>query len=195
MAATPEQLQAAVVQMAEAVRGAVVAAEAAAQAAAASATGAAAAQTAAAGARRPVDGRFADRPKPFDHKDGDMESKEWQEYKFLLVNYLSAIGPCFAAELEEVGVNRNDELAPEDMAPAVADRSILLYTLLASLMRNRALGVVRSTPRKNGFEAWRKLLQTLEPAERGRSLGLLSQLLSKSYWTSTQDFQLSLIHI
>ena len=49
--------------------------------------------------------------------------------------------------------------------------------------------MARSTPRKNGLEAWRKLLQTLEPTERGRSLGLLNQLLSKSYWTSTKDFQ------
>ena len=57
-------------------------------------------------------------------------------------------------------------------------RSTKLYSLLASLVRNRALSVVRATPNSDGYEALRQLILNLKPNTQARGLALLSAITS-----------------
>ena len=156
-----------------------------------------AAETAAA-AGRPVEGRKPDtrhleKPRPFAHPDLDAEQREWPEYRFQLTNFLVGLDPGFADELERVEANREDELDIETMDTPTRERTYQLYSFLGGLMRGRLLAQVRGVPHRNEFEAWRRLLNMMEPVARGRSLGLLQHLVGDSYWAGGTDFQTQLL--
>ncbi|CAE7938023.1 unnamed protein product, partial [Symbiodinium necroappetens] len=57
-----------------------------------------------------------------------------------------------------------------------ADRSRLLYTILASLLNEKNKRMLRSIPLQNGFEGYRRLIQELTPSSRGRILALVQAL-------------------
>ena len=52
-----------------------------------------------------------------------------------------------------------------------------LYGLLASLLKNRPLPLLKGIQRGNGFEAVRQLFKTCQPSSRNRALGLLHLLM------------------
>ena len=54
--------------------------------------------------------------------------------------------------------------------------AVRLYAVLTSYLRNRPLKLVRRIRAENGFEAWQRLLNKMQPATRARSLALLTQL-------------------
>ena len=56
--------------------------------------------------------------------------------------------------------------------------SYTLYSLLASLVQNRALSVVRATPNSDGYEALRQLILSLKPNAQTRGLALLPAITS-----------------
>ena len=56
-------------------------------------------------------------------------------------------------------------------------RGSFLYALLASLVRHRPLALIKQVKEANGVEAYRMLIQSLEPAGKNRSLGLLTMIL------------------
>ena len=73
------------------------------------------------------------------------------------------------------------------MAPESARRARMMYALLASFLRGRLLRVIRVHEKdRNGFAAWRDLLQEMEPRERGRGLALLVGLVSEENWPRDQ---------
>ena len=50
-------------------------------------------------------------------------------------------------------------------------RSNFLYSILASLVRQRPLALIKQVKQANGLEAYRLLIKSLEPASKNRSLG------------------------
>ena len=60
--------------------------------------------------------------------------------------------------------------APSD----VRQRSAKLYGLLAGLVKNRALAIVRAAPPGDGFEALRQMTLSIRPNTQARGLALLS---------------------
>ena len=52
-------------------------------------------------------------------------------------------------------------------------RCIKLYGLLPSMMRGRALPLVKAAEDSNGFDAWSSLNQALKPTSKARGLALL----------------------
>ena len=142
---------------------------------------------------RKPDTRHLEKPRPFVQADLDAEQREWPEYRFQLANFLVGLDPGFAEELERVEGHREDELDPATMEASTRERTYQLYSFLAGLMRGRLLAQVRGVPTRNSFEAWRRLLNLMEPVERGRSLGLLQHLVGDSYWGGGVDFQTQLL--
>ena len=64
-----------------------------------------------------------------------------------------------------------------------------LYYVPATVTEGRAGAMAQLVERGNGFEVGRRLVQEFEPQERGRSLSLLSQLLSPN-WPTTGVYAL-----
>ena len=80
------------------------------------------------------------------------------------------------------------------MVPSSEDKSIhmlqvLLYSVLTSYVVGEALTLVQQTSKKNGFEAWRRIVGEYEPRVAQRRLGLLSSLLYEpDFGKSVEEF-------
>ena len=61
-------------------------------------------------------------------------------------------------------------------SPESGRRSIKLYSILSSYLKNRPLKVLRSVATSDGYEVWRRLVKELEPSSRARSLAMAQAL-------------------
>ena len=69
------------------------------------------------------------------------------------------------------GVEEKAESGPANPAmctPGEKERSIKLYVILGSYLRNRPLGLLKLEGSQDGYTVWRKLFQELEPSNRTR---------------------------
>ena len=112
--------------------------------------------------------KLTSKPNVFDNKSAEENIRCFRDWHWMLCQYLTAIDHGFAAELKEL----------DDDPSKPLERSNKLYSLLASLVRNRALSIVRSTPNADGFEALRQLILHLKPNTQTRGLALLSAITS-----------------
>ena len=75
--------------------------------------------------------------------------------------------------LNEVHEEPNDKLDMGLADDAEKTRCVKLYGLLASLMRGRALQLVKAVEDLNGFDAWKALNKALKPTSMARGLARL----------------------
>ena len=76
---------------------------------------------------------------------------------------MSAVDEAYAKDLKEVHEKQNDKFDMDLATTEEKTRCIKFYGLLASLMRGRALQVVKAVEDSKGFDAWRSLNKTLRP--------------------------------
>jgi hypothetical protein len=119
-----------------------------------------------------------DRPKMFKSTDRDSDCTRWPDWKFKLQNWLCGKDANFASEIKFVEDNVTNSIEMADMEPNTRQRSIDLYLLLCSLLDDRYLRMVQRNSEKNGYEVYRQLVLELEPTQRGRSLALLTSIIS-----------------
>ena len=60
---------------------------------------------------------------------------------------------------------------------ATKGRSCKLYAILARIMKNRPLRLLRQIPESNGFETWRQLRNLFTPRTKARSMAILSAIM------------------
>ena len=171
----PSVIRTALLQVADATKAAVQAAQLASQAQSSGS------QAAGAGARPGgnVDwSKLLNKPNVFDNKTAEEDIRNFRDWHWQLCQYLTAVDEGFAGELKQINDDPGKQL---DMGTASAEtrhRPTKLYSLLASLVRNRALSVVRATPNSDGYEALRQLIFNLKPNTQTRGLALLSAITS-----------------
>jgi hypothetical protein len=77
-----------------------------------------------------------------------------------------------------VRANLDNVVDPVDISDAEKQRNTFFYSMFASLLRQRALLVVRQIPGCNGLVAYRTLIQQNEPVSKNRSMGLLNVIMN-----------------
>ena len=78
----------------------------------------------------------------------------------------SAVDEAYAQELKEIQEKPSEK---SDVALATTEEKagcVKPYGLLASLMRGRALQLVKAVEDSNGSDAWRSLNKALKPLEK-----------------------------
>ena len=123
------------------------------------------------------------------------EIKQYRDWSWQLVQYLNAIDPGFEAEVQQI---MDDPTKALDMTTASLEtrtRSSKLYSLLASLCRNRSLSVVKSVMKADGFEALRQLTLTMRPSTSGRGLALMAALTSWPTFNMQQGLQAQVLKL
>ena len=118
------------------------------------------------------------KPSTFDPATREQEISLWKEWAWAFEQYLSNIDPLFS---EDVKVLRDNPTSYVDASVQHDDekkRGALLYSLLASLVKQRPLMVVRSVHGNNGLEAYRQLLLSNEPVNKNRALSLLNVIMN-----------------
>ena len=182
----PNIFQAALLQVAEATTAAAAAAQSAAASASASASavgsaGAGNGGTASSGGvKANVDwSKLLNKPSTFgEGKSVEDDVKAWRDYQWQLHQYLVAIDEGYDDELKKLTADPSVELPMDTASVETRNRSNKLYSLLASLMKNRCLAIVKSTTSGNGFEALRQLILALRPPVQNRGLALLTAITS-----------------
>ena len=73
---------------------------------------------------------------------------------------------AFAEDIKELRKRHDTVVHPSIQTDQERQRSTFLYSLLASLVRQRPLALVRQVKESNGMEAYRMLIKSLEPASK-----------------------------
>ena len=119
-------------------------------------------------------------PKPgfFDPKDRETELATFRDWWWQMEQYIVAVEPKFAQDLDKMRGNMDEEIILEEMDAETTKRSSFLFGLLASVLRNRPLMMLKGIAQGNGLEATRQLFKSCQPSNRNRSLGMLNALMS-----------------
>ena len=87
--------------------------------------------------------------------------------------YFSAVDEAYMKDLKEIHDKPNEKFDMDLATTGEKTRRIKLHGLLASLMRGRALELVKAVEDSNGFDSWRSLNKALKPTSQARGLALL----------------------
>eukprot|EP00913_Durusdinium_trenchii_P019950 g18751.t1 len=117
-------------------------------------------------------GRLAVGTGSADGDDGNTSNFSWS-----LEQYLSSLNGMFTEDFKDIRARPDDPIDSSIQSDEEKQRSKFLYSLLASLVKQRPLAMVRQVTESNGMEAYRLLVQSLEPASKNRALGLLTMIL------------------
>ena len=81
-------------------------------------------------------------------------------------------------EIKALPKNLRTEVDASVQTDSEQKRSVFLYGLLASLVKQRPLLVVKQMKMSNGYEAYRQLIQSCEPLNKNRAMCLLSIIMN-----------------
>ena len=118
------------------------------------------------------------KPQVFDHSTRESEISSWKEWSLSFEQYIASVDGRFAEDIQNMRSHLDREVDPVDFSDSEKQRNTFLYSLLSSLVRQRALLVVRQTTGNNGLEAYRTLIQQNEPISKNRSMGLLNVIMN-----------------
>ena len=121
-------------------------------------------------------GKHLKTPEVFKPSTREDEIKQWQDWKFGFMNYLSAIDAEVFSLVQEINNDPKGDYSFEEMTDGAKQASVRFYGMLVSYMKGRPLQVIRHIQGQNGFVAWATLLREMEPSTRQRGLALLTQL-------------------
>ena len=96
-------------------------------------------------------------PEAFRPKDRDAELAQWTSWSWELEQYLLCLDRSFGAELQTIRRKPNTEIVMTDLTADEADRSRLLYGILAGLLHDKGKRLLKSVQHNNGFEAYRPI--------------------------------------
>ena len=178
----PNILQTALLQVAEATQ----AASRAAQSAAQSAQQASTASGSSGGQEKPaIDwSKLVNKPPIFgDNSTADEDIKLFRDWLWQLTQFLVTIDNAYESELKQVTDDPTKALDLQSASTDTRGRAAKLYGLISSLVRCRALAIVKAVPSGNGYEALRQLVIAMRPNTQSRGLAMLASLTS---WSSFQ---------
>lgn len=114
-------------------------------------------------------------PKPgmFDPKDREAELSQFRDWWWQVEQYVVAVDSKFSGDFDHIRSHMDEEQPLVEQSPDRTKRSGFLYGLLASLMRQRPLLLLKGVEQGNGLEAVRQLFKTCQLTSRNRALGLL----------------------
>ena len=91
------------------------------------------------------------KPNIFDYKSQQEEIKAFREWSWVFEKYLSAVDEGYMKDLKEIHDKPNEKFDMDLATTEEKTRCIKLYGLLASLMRGRALQLVKAVEDSNGY--------------------------------------------
>ena len=116
-------------------------------------------------------------PKPgvFDPRDREAELSSFRDWWWSVeqyLKYLMAVDIEYMSHFDVLRKNLDTAINVASLTEEQKRRGTFLYGLLASLLRNRPLMMLKGVDRGNGFEA----VRTCQPSSRNPALGLLHLL-------------------
>ena len=135
------------------------------------------------------------KPQVFDHASQEQDQRHYRNWLWQLTQYLICVDEGFSKELSQITDAPPKQLAMSSAPSDVRQRSAKLYGLLAGLVKNRALAIVRAAPPGDGFEALRQMTLSMRPNTQARRLALLSTVTAWPGFTMSKPLQAQLLRL
>jgi len=119
-------------------------------------------------------------PKEFGSLNSAEDQTAWSDFSFTFRQWLFFADPAFESDFKHIEKNPSLVVTFLDnpLGAASKERSKKLYSILAGILKQRPLKVLRQVDGANGLEVFRQLSALYAPRTKGRSLGLLNALMS-----------------
>ena len=119
-------------------------------------------------------------PKEFGSLNSADDQTAWSDFSFTFRQWLFFADPAFESDFKHIEENPSLVVAFLDnpLGAASKERSKKLYSILAGILKQRPLKVLRQVDGANGLEVFRQLSALYAPRTKGRSLALLNALMS-----------------
>ena len=122
--------------------------------------------------------RLLPKPGSFDPGSREDEIAKWRDWSWSFEQYVGTLDPNFVTEIERIRKTPSVEVDMSIMASDEQKRCIFLYSLLASVLKNRPLVLLKSVKDFNGYECYRELIASNEPQNKNRSMSLLNAIMN-----------------
>ena len=115
-------------------------------------------------------------PEGFHPKDRDSELSMWPSWSWQFEQWLGCVHKDYVADIARIRANLARPIVQTTLTPDEAERSRLLFGILAGLLHEKGCRMLRTIPLSCGFEAYRRLVQDLTPSSRSRLLALIQMV-------------------
>lgn len=109
------------------------------------------------------------KPPIFEHSTVEAEIKAFPDWSWQVSQYLATIDSSYDDELKKVFDNPSSKLDMESASVETRTRNMILYGLLASLVRGKALNIVKIVGTSDGYEALRHMVLALRPNNNNKT--------------------------
>ena len=122
--------------------------------------------------------RLSLKPSVSSPENREAELPQWREWSWSLEQYLASMDPEFSVDMARIiRKNPHKETDMSIMHDSEPKRCTFLYSFYASLLRHRPLLLLKKIEGSSGFEVFRHLVLSMEPASRNWSLGILNAIM------------------
>ena len=119
--------------------------------------------------------RYIKSPDVFAPKSTDEEQSLWPEWSFAFKQWMAIQSEEYTSDFELA--ERAEGLVPfDEYNPEIRARSVRLYAVLSTYLKNRPLRILRSVTQNDGYRVWRLLKEELMPSSRPLALALAQAL-------------------
>ena len=139
--------------------------------------------------------KLLSKPAVLDCKSQEEEIRCFRDWSWQLRQYLCAIDEGFNKDLNDLEDDPSKAMDMSSASDDVRTRGTRLYGLLAGLVKNRALQIVKAVSAGDGYEAYRQLLLALKPTSKARGLALIGAATSWGQFNMQQALQPQLLKL
>ena len=124
-------------------------------------------------------------PKEFGSATSSEDQNKWADFAFSFRQWLCFADSGYSSDLNDVEEHTEVPVTFSETPEGVAikNRSFKLYAILAGILKNRPLRLLRQTPNSNGLEVWRQLHSLYAPKTKVRSMAILSAIMGYPAFT------------
>ena len=117
-------------------------------------------------------------PKEFGHATAMEDQSQWSDFSFSFKSWLFFAEPAFEVDIQFIEEHPTVSVMFQDNPSGFSskERSRKLYSILAGILKQRPLKILRQVSDMNGLEVWRQLHNLYTPRTKGRALALLNSL-------------------
>lgn len=132
--------------------------------------------------------RILPKPAVFEAKDRESEIATWRDWAWSFEQYIGSLDANYVGDIKTLRENPSIEVDMSVQTDGEKRRGVFLYGLLASLLKQRPLLVLKQITDCNGFEAYRQLIQSNEPVNKNRAMPLLGLIMNWPAFTGKSSY-------
>ena len=120
-------------------------------------------------------------PKEFGAAISAEDQNSWADFSFAFRQWLCFADAAYSSDLDSDYVEEHSDTpvtytaTPEGQASKARSRK--LFAILAGILKNRPLRILRAVPESNGLEVWRQLHALFVPRTKVRSMAILNAIM------------------